>query len=126
MVTLNVSWTPKQGSKIGFQKFNFFDQASADLVLGNIQALRKAGSGYAGTAALATYAPTADTGAGWRVCLVIKSAAGLIFRLCIEHANPGADYNALYTTLAGHGLCDQNGSPASELVDVQMKQVVYV
>lgn len=131
VVSGNISYLPPGGTRIKFTKV-FADAAalgpeSSHLngLVTQIESLRKPGLGMSVTNQIATHVPDSATGQGWRLCVYIKLANGVIIKVCIEHADPDADVNALYTGLVAQGIRGPLGELPDSFVKANFESVLY-
>lgn len=128
MASANITWIPKEGTKIPFTKVFAQNDAALIAIANRLNSLRPADAGYSLSARVGAFDPESTPGFGWRVCLHF-SVAGRVFKVCIEHVDAGnTNPNTLAGQLVAAGLQSEEGASGVALVLVKstVTRVAYV
>lgn len=128
MAERNISFSPKGGASVAFQKiFGGGDGAAGGAaILAGLHAIQKSCAGLRATRKVATNPNAATiTGAGTRAVLTFVCADNTTTKLKVEHFDPTKSVNALGAALVGH-VFNAAGSATTSCVQATTESVFYV
>lgn len=124
----NMSYAPKSGVRVPFQKIfiDTTDPTAASNFANQISALQKSGAGLSLTRKLQVNGSAADaSGPGYRCILKCLAADHTIVRINIEHWDVTKSPNDAYAAISSL-VTSSGGSALTALVEAILQEVVYV